>query len=138
MRSPLRLAPLAALACGLLSSRAGAQADLNPPLPNVLLLVDTSGSMEYKTDGTAVSCSPGNTAGLNEKSRWVDLVEVLTGTIDNYSCQTINRLDSGVGYRTSEYALSGDPYDFRYPIPYHRPLSNGCAAGPGTQSSNPF
>jgi type IV pilus assembly protein PilY1 len=132
------LAPLAALAVGFSSARARAQADLNPPLPNVLLLVDTSGSMEYKTDGTSVSCSPGNTAGVNDRSRWIDLVEALTGTIDNYSCQTINRLDSGVGYRTSEYALSGDPYDFRYPIPYHRPLSDGCAAGPGAQSSNPF
>jgi type IV pilus assembly protein PilY1 len=135
---PLRFAPLVALALGLASSHAAAQADLNPPLPNVLLLVDTSGSMEYKTDGSTVTCSPGNTAGVNDKSRWIDLTEVLTGTIDNYSCQAINRLDSGVGYRTSEYAISGDPYDFRYPIPYHRPLSGGCAAGPGTQSSNPF
>jgi type IV pilus assembly protein PilY1 len=139
IRRTLKLAPLVALALGLTASRAGAQADLNPPLPNVLLLVDTSGSMEYKTDGTTVTCSPGNTAGVNDKSRWTDLVEVLTGTIDQYSCQTINRLDPGVGFRTSEYATSsGDPYDFRYPIPYHRPLSNGCAAGPGIQSANPF
>jgi type IV pilus assembly protein PilY1 len=122
----------------LTSPHAGAQADLNPPLPNVLLLVDTSGSMEYKIDGTPVTCNPGNTANVNDKSRWTNLVEVLTGTIDNYSCQTINRLDSGVGFRTGEYAWAGDPYDFRYPIPYHRPLANGCAAGPGIQNTNPF
>jgi type IV pilus assembly protein PilY1 len=138
-RNPgLRFAPLFALALGFVSSRARAQADLNPPLTNVLLLVDTSGSMEYKTDGTSVTCSPGITAGTNDKSRWTDLVEVLTGTIDTYSCQAIDRTDPGVGFRTSEYALAGDPYDFRYPIPYHRPLSNGCAAGPGIQSTNPF
>ena len=34
------------------SGRAAAQADLTPPLPNVLLLIDTSGSMEYLADGT--------------------------------------------------------------------------------------
>jgi type IV pilus assembly protein PilY1 len=134
----VRFAALAALASTFASTRAGAQADLNPPLPNVLLLVDTSGSMEYQIDGSAVSCSPGNPAGVNDKSRWVDLVEVLTGTIDTYTCQQIDRTDAGVGFRTSEYALGGDPYDFRYPIPYHRPLSNGCAAGPGIQSTNPF
>lgn len=133
-----RYAALAVLAATFSSSRARAQADLNPPLPNVLLLVDTSGSMEYQIDGSAVTCSPGNPAGVNDKSRWVDLVEVLTGSIDGYTCQQIDRTDSGVGFRTSEYALGGDPYDFRYPIPYHRPLSNGCAAGPGTQSTNPF
>ncbi len=118
--------------------RAHAQADLNPPLPNVLLLVDTSGSMEFKTDGSAVTCNPGNTAGVNDKSRWIDLVEVLTGSIKDYSCQTINRLDASIGFRLGEYALGGDPYDFRYPIPYHRPLSGGCAPAPGVQSSNPF
>jgi type IV pilus assembly protein PilY1 len=138
MHRSLRFAPLVALALGFASPHARAQADLNPPLPDVLLLVDTSGSMEFKTDGTPVTCSPGNTAGINDKSRWTDLVEVLTGTIDQYSCQAINRMDPGVGYRTSEYAVGGDPYDFRYPIQYHRPLSNSCAAGPGIQSSNPF
>ncbi len=133
-----RFATVLAVGASLGASHAWAQADLNPPLPNVLLLVDTSGSMEYQTDGSAVTCNPGNTAGVNDKSRWIDLVEVLTGTIDNYSCQQIDRTDPGVGFRTGEYALGGDPYDFRYPIPYHRPLSNGCAAGPGTQSTNPF
>jgi type IV pilus assembly protein PilY1 len=133
-----RIAALAALAATLAGTRAHAQADLNPPLPNVLLLVDTSGSMEYQIDGTAVTCSPGNSAGVNDKSRWVDLVEVLSGSIDGYTCQQLDRTDSGVGFRTSEYALGGDPYDFRYPIPYHRPLSNGCTAAPGTQNTNPF
>jgi type IV pilus assembly protein PilY1 len=143
MKKPLRpltlgRASLALLAVALAPSHARAQADLNPPLPNVLLLVDTSGSMEYKTDGTEVTCNPGNLAGVNGKSRWVDLVEVLTGSIKDYTCQEINRLDSTVGFRLGEYALGGDPYDYRYPIPYHRPLSAGCAPAPGAQSSNPF
>jgi type IV pilus assembly protein PilY1 len=131
-------AALALLALALTPKLAHAQADLNPPLPNVLLLVDTSGSMEFQTDGSPVTCNPGNTAAVNDKSRWVDLVEVLTGTIKDYSCESINRQDASVGFRDGEYALDGDPYDFRYPIPYHRPLSGGCAPAPGVQSSNPF
>ncbi len=119
---------------------AHAQVDVAPPLPNVMLLVDTSGSMEYRTDGSAVTCTPGNTAGTNHKSRWIDLVEVLTGKIDNYSCQAVDRLSDA--YKTGEYQLpSGTaPYDYKYPIPYHRPLSNGCAPAPGNlpSSSNPF
>jgi type IV pilus assembly protein PilY1 len=137
-RRTLGPAALALLALALTPHLAHAQADLNPPLPNVLLLVDTSGSMEFQTDGSPVTCNPGNTAAVNDKSRWVDLVEVLTGTIKDYSCESINRLDSSIGFRQSEYALAGDPYDYRYPIPYHRPLSGGCAPAPGIQSNNPF
>jgi len=115
---------------------AGAQADINTPLSNVLLLVDTSGSMEYKSDGTLPTCNPASTASVNEKSRWTDVVEVLTGTIDNYTCQTIDR--TTLSYSTGEYALGGAPYDYLYPLAYHRPLSAGCAPAPGVQSSNPF
>ena len=72
-----------------------AQADIAPPPPNVLLLVDTSGSMDYKTGsdafptcryaGTNVTASP------SERSRWIDLVEVLTGSIPSYDCQRLDR-----------------------------------------------
>jgi hypothetical protein len=76
--------------CGALAytPNARAQADVTPQNPNVLLLVDTSGSMEYKTssnvfpncryDATGVVSNPPATL---EKSRWIDLVEVLTGSI---------------------------------------------------------
>src|SRR4051812_16090723 len=79
-----------------------AQADVNPQMPNVLLLVDTSGSMEYKTssnvfpvcryDATGV---PTGAPATSERSRWIDLVEVLTGSITNYNCQTIDRGSAG-------------------------------------------
>jgi type IV pilus assembly protein PilY1 len=121
-------------------SLAHAQVDVAPPLPNVMLLVDTSGSMEYRTDGSEVTCTPGNAAGTNHKSRWIDLVEVLTGTIDSYSCQAVDRLSDD--FKTGEYQLTATttPYDYKYPIPYHRPLSNGCAPGPGNlpSNTNPF
>jgi len=122
------------------ASGARAQSDINPPLTNALLLVDTSGSMEYKADGTEVTCNPASALAVNDKSRWTNVIEVLTGTIDNYTCQTIDRTNANVGgFKTGEYAINGQaPYDFRYPIPYHRPVSNGCVAGPGVESSNPF
>lgn len=146
--SLLRWASLLGGALGtfLVASRANAQIDIAPPLPNVLLLVDTSGSMEYKTDGSTVTCNPGNQLLTNEKSRWINVVEVLTGTFNDYSCEALDRVSSS--YKTGEYVLSTGtaPYDWRYPIPYHRPLSGGtlgCAAAPGTlpgtaPNANPF
>ncbi|HEX6276835.1 MAG TPA: hypothetical protein VFZ53_27535, partial [Polyangiaceae bacterium] len=114
-----------ALGCGTLfaalgaSPPAAAQRDIAPPLPNVLLLVDTSGSMEFKTDGSTVTCNPGNTALTNERSRWINVVEVLTGTLNNYSCETMDRVSTT--FRDGEYqpVLGTAPYDWRYPIPYH-------------------
>ncbi|MEI9939649.1 MAG: hypothetical protein WDO69_20715 [Pseudomonadota bacterium] len=125
-------------------ARAQTDADVNPQMPNVLLLVDTSGSMEYKTSSNvfpackydATSVIP-NGPVTSEKSRWVDLVEVLTGSITNYECQT---LDRGSAAFKNEYKITGSslpnsPYDFLYANPYHRPLSGGCAPGPGTIST---
>lgn len=109
-------------------STASAQAEAEKPAPNVLLLVDTSGSMEFKTDGTFPACDPENTP-VTEKSRWIDLVEVMTGTFDNYSCWAQDR--SSTSFR-DEFMLEGvTPYDFGYVNPYHRALSNMCAYGPG-------
>lgn len=122
------------LALSLLPSQARAQADISPPPPNVLLLVDTSGSMDYKTSSnsfpTCHYAGAATTAQTSERSRWIELVEVLTGSIKDYDCQRLDR--NSAGFR-SEYALSGsDPYDFLYANPYHRPTSAGCVAGPGT------
>ena len=118
-----------ALAVLLWSARGAAQAEAQKPPPNVLLLVDNSGSMEFKTDGTFPACVPGNSAA-SEKSRWIDLVEVLTGTVKNYSCWAQSRNTAAF---SSEFALGGvAPYDFGYINPYHRALSNECLYGPGT------
>lgn len=124
------------------SARA-AEADVNPQLPNVLLLVDTSGSMEYKTSSNSFPVCRYDTNGVvpsppaaSEKSRWIDLVEVLTGSISNYDCQ---KLDRGSASFKNEYkvnsTLTNSPYDFLYANPYHRATSNGCVVGPGTWSS---
>jgi type IV pilus assembly protein PilY1 len=119
---------------------ADAQSDLAPPLPDALLLVDTSGSMEYKVGGDVFpACYPDGSL-TSERSRWVDLVEVLTGTIKNYRCETIDR--TAATFRDGEYGFSGPlsnvipPYDYLYTNPYHRPLSGNCAVGPGTLPTN--
>lgn len=141
LRGLLGAGSLWALSLG--SGHAEAQADISPAPPNILLLVDTSGSMDYKTSsnsfpacryaGATTTTTP---ALASERSRWIDLVEVLTGSINNYDCQRLDR--NSAGFR-SEYKLgSSAPYDALYANPYHRPASGGCVAGPGTLDvSNP-
>lgn len=119
------------------------------PMPNVLLLVDTSGSMERMPDnslpsanvgvppgGVPNACSPGNESNPN---RWGMLLQALTGNMQPYySCAEVNRSSgpAGVAFR-NEYKIAGiAPYDTDYFLPYHRPLtgtavtSSVCAIGP--------
>ena len=119
-------------------------ADVSPPMPNMMVLVDTSGSMEYKTSSDSFPLCKYDATGViangpdkSEKSRWIDLVEVLSGTITNYECQRLDRSSASFKneYKVSPSSLPNSPYDFLYANPYHRPLSNGCAVGPGTVST---
>ena len=57
---------LAALAAVTIAVPAGAQIDTNPPLQDVLLLVDTSGSMEFASDGSKVACDQVDATLANE------------------------------------------------------------------------
>lgn len=67
--------------------------DIREIRPAVMLLLDTSGSMEY--DVARPSSMPtclGNVSPSNTRSRWTALVEALTGTYSsNYFCTAINR-----------------------------------------------
>ncbi len=128
---PLTLATATAIA-----GSASAQSDLSPPPPNVMLLIDTSGSMEYMADGTsplvdnAGKCLP-PAPGKTNLNRWATLVSVLTGSVQNFSCYAQPRTKSSP-FET-EYSLSGvAPYDRDYHLPFHRILSNDCTPGPGT------
>jgi len=114
--------------------------DLSVPQPNVMLLVDTSGSMEYQTSSSDFpACDPTSSdEDDNQRSRWVGLVEVLSGTITDYRCEAVDRRSSAF---RNEYQLDNtiDPADFQYQNPYHRPLSGTCAMGPGTlNTTNAF
>jgi type IV pilus assembly protein PilY1 len=124
-----------AVVVGLLAvaSSALAKKDIAPPPPNVLLLVDDSGSMEYKSSSAAFpACDPtGGTA--SEKSRWTELVEVLTGSIEDYRCQAVDRSSNAFA---TEFGLTGsNPPDYYYDNPYHRPMSKDCTPTPGTLPS---
>src|SRR4051812_10216096 len=117
MRTPHRvlLAVGAAAVAFAAPKPARADLDVDPPLPNVLLLVDTSGSMEYllqrAKDGKDLlpgdpsvagsNCSPGSpTIQMN---RWATMVSVLTGDITNFSCKKTPR-DAAF---SAEYSLLG-------------------------------
>ncbi|WP_437908438.1 hypothetical protein WME95_11550 [Sorangium sp. So ce327] len=116
---------------GLVAGRARAQAmDVEPPLPNVLLLVDTSGSMEKTVAGGEPDCNPGTPPASEAlKSRWTKLVESLTGPIQDFSCVAQPR--TGTAF-VNEFSLAGEPpYDRNYYIPFHRMISGHCTKGPG-------
>jgi type IV pilus assembly protein PilY1 len=121
-----------------------AQVDVNPPRPNVLLLVDSSGSMEYTTSSqTFPVCNPAATntnPNVIDRSRWINLVEALTGNIPDYRCESVSRNTSRF---LNEYKISGtmpvgtiNPADYLYPIPYHRPMSGTCAPTPGANQNS--
>ncbi len=83
-------------------------------MPNVLLLVDTSGSMEKMPDGSPASC------GINvTPNRWGSLVQALTGNLQPYySCASQTR--SGTAF-SNEFGSS--IYDNGYFLPFNRPLT---------------
>ena len=100
------------------SARAQLQLDTNPPAPNVLLLLDNSGSMERMIDG-ALPEADGNacnydmngqaipTAVAPQPNRWGNVLQALTGTFENstYSCIQMPRT-SGEQF-AKEYQING-------------------------------
>jgi len=99
--------------------------------PNVLLIVDTSGSMEYMAgQDNYPTCTPG--VASTQRSRWIDVVEVLSGTIQNYSCRQIDRSSTEFANLYRMGSTNQYPPDWQYRNPYHRPLSGTCGATPST------
>lgn len=126
-----RTIALRSLALGLFTSSFAASQDptsASSKKPNILFVVDTSGSMEYETGAdTYPKCYPAESnPAQHTKSRWIEVLEVLTGTIQNYSCAAEDRSSSNF---VAEFSMfdGTDPPDAQYRNPYHRPLSNGCA-----------
>lgn len=121
------LAVLALVAAG--GSTAQAQEpDVRNIRPAVMLLVDTSGSMEYALNARSGAVA-GRVADCSraERDRWVSLVEVLTGRIPSFSCTSMNRRIS--------YPGAPDQY---YPLHYALPRSAGnpfVAGGPFPQEN---
>lgn len=137
------LALLAAGVAVFTPCRASAQgkSPFQAPPPNVLLLVDTSGSMERMPDGSLPVCTPGVAGG--SPNRWASVMQGLTGSVQPFfSCGTIHRDGTAPGpndmsraafldayWKTSLHgALApGAIYDDGYGLPHHRPLSGSTA-----------
>jgi len=119
-----------------LSSTIYAQIDISPPLPNVLLLIDSSGSMEQMSDGTMPATCSSDPLKNSDMNKWHMLVAVLTGTIKSRGC---HKVDRSAGDFKDEYSIQSIvPYDYGYEIPHHRLVSNDCVAGPGALPTNAY
>ncbi|MET0286233.1 MAG: hypothetical protein ABW352_17270 [Polyangiales bacterium] len=85
-----KLYPLVALSLSaLVPEAASAQLrDTQWVRPAMVLMVDTSGSMERKADtSSCVDCLPAcNNSAADERNRWAITLEALTGTFTNYRC----------------------------------------------------
>lgn len=152
-----RLAALGIVPLALLLTHGNADAQIagttNRPLPNVLLLVDSSGSMERMPDNSLPSqnrnpanppsftfvsgptnqCQPGVASNPN---RWGMLLQAMTGNLQPFfSCAEVNR--STPAFQNEFKINNVNAYDYQYFLPYHRPLAgngapNACAFAPYT------
>lgn len=82
--------------------------------PLVMLIVDTSGSMERKPQCTCstaacTECLPTCAGDTPDKNRWTQTLEALTGTFDDFSCEALDR--QGPDFT----------YDADYVFPYVKP-----------------
>jgi len=163
MRSCLRRACLrhvlmvgAALAA---SRSARAQVDVNPPLPNVMILLDTSGSMENMLDGntpesenaqcalaysgnSVITVNPTALTTGTSPNRWGIAMQSLTGSMSPfYACVSMPR--STGSYFDQEYQIDGhSAYDVNYYLPFHRPYvgnstASACVVSPGVLPGDP-
>lgn len=145
MRSVRLSVSLAALTLGLSSHVEAQEPDVRDIPPFVMLVVDSSGSMEELPACTCTSrsdctncqpdCTLTNTFGEppkdvsgheRKKNRWAVTLEALTGKFNDFQCNELPRT-----------AANGATYDEAYPVPYHQPWK--CATGtkcdyPGTTS----
>ena len=98
------------------------------PLPNVLLLVDNSGSMERKPNNQLPNCVRGSTT--SEVNRWGMLLQALTGNFQPYfSCEAVSRIKATNPAFAARYGINGvDPYDTDYFLPYNQPMTGSTAA----------
>ena len=127
------------------------QVDINPPRPNVLLLVDNSGSMERMIDGSLPESSAASTcdvsgcsvsgnvttctwaaSGSPVPNRWNTLLNALVGTPANgFHCIAMPRDQGSSSDFVTEYSINATaPYDNGYYLPYHRPIGLDTATTP--------
>ena len=84
--------------------------------PLVMVLVDTSASMERLSNCACTSascdeCLPDCSKAV--RNRWAEMLEVLTGTFDDFSCEALDRT-----------AENGATYDLGFAMPVSPPVGN--------------
>jgi type IV pilus assembly protein PilY1 len=117
-----------------LPSEARAQEDLRGILPFIMLVIDTSASMERLptcacTTPSCEECVPqcglanlsGGVPPEEKKNRWALTLEALTGTFNNFECESIAR--------TSTNNMT---YDLGFHMPYFQPWDCDTQS-PGTR-----
>ncbi len=110
---------------------AGAQGpDIRNIRPHVMLLVDTSGSMERKpncicTTPACLECLPLCSAGTYEENRWAVVAQALTGEFSPFECNSDTRIGG----------IYSGQYDEGYFLP-HIQLPQEIATYTGSQSGN--
>jgi type IV pilus assembly protein PilY1 len=131
------LATTAIVGMGAICSERGLAQDL-PDVRNirpvVMLLVDTSGSMERKpvpaSGGGCGDCKPvctGTAADVSQKNRWAVTLESLTGTFDTFRCYQRDR--SGAGFTPADF-------DYGYFLPHYDFFSRSAAETNSTQTED--
>jgi type IV pilus assembly protein PilY1 len=104
--------------------------DIRNIRPHVVLLVDTSGSMERKPDcicstPACLECLPVCSAGNYEENRWGIVAQALTGEFSPYECNSDTRIGG----------IYSGQYDEGYFLP-HIQLPQEIPAYTGSQSGN--
>ena len=113
------------------STEASAQApDIRNIRPHVMLLVDTSGSMERKPDcicttPACLECLPVCSPGAYEENRWSVVAQALTGEFTPYECNSDTRIGG----------IYAGEYDEGYFLP-HIQLPQEIPAYAGSQGGN--
>jgi len=111
-----------------LPATASAQDDLRGIVPYIMLVVDTSGSMERQAvcpceTPSCTECLPRcnmtndpmtGDPPPEKKNRWAVTLEALTGEFNNFECDAIQRT-----------AANGMTYDVDYTFPYYQPWRCG-------------
>lgn len=112
LAASLLLAGSATLLPGSTAFAQSADPDIRDIRPIVMLLVDTSGSMERMSGGfdASLPACAGSIAGVNQRNRWAQVMEGMTGSWNDtdYFCTSISRS-----------TLSTASPDYAYYLPYH-------------------
>lgn len=122
---------MASLLLASLPNEAAAQApDIRNIRPHVMLLVDTSGSMERLPDcicstPACLECLPACAPGNYEQNRWSIVAQALTGEFSPYECNAETRIGG----------IYAGQYDEGYFLP-HIQLPQEIPTYTGTQSGN--